>query len=97
VQEVLAHDIKNDISSSMPSLFSMWWVVGGLAALWVLDRALLFLEERGWIYYRRRRPVRGVSMYHINELSLMLGGPGEPEIREEVDEDESGDPLGGGE
>ena len=70
-----------------------WIGIAGVVAL-ALDRALLFAEDRGWIYYRTRRPVRGVSMYHINELSQMLGGGGVPEIREEVRQEESGDPLG---
>jgi hypothetical protein len=31
-------------------------------------------------------------MYHLNELSQMLTGSGIPEIHEEVQEEESGDP-----
>jgi hypothetical protein len=68
------------------------WIAGTLLILLALDRALLGAERRGWIYYRTRRPVRGVSMAHLNELSQMLTGSGVPEIREEVREDESGDP-----
>ena len=68
--------------------------IAGVVAL-ALDRALLAAEDRGWIYYRTRRPVRGGSMYHINELSELLGGGRVPEIREEVQQAESGDPLGG--
>lgn len=73
------------------------WIAGTLGVLVALDRALLWAERRGWIYYRTRRPVRGVSMAHLNELSQMLTGSGVPEIREEVREDESGDPPGGDE
>lgn len=70
------------------------WLALLAVAVWVLDRLLLEAEDRGWIYYRKRRPVRGVSMYHINELTMMLGGTTVPEIQEEVEEDDSGDPLG---
>ena len=71
----------------------VWTGIIGVIAL-VFDRALLAAEERGWIYYRTRRPVRGGSMYHINELSEMLGAGHVPEIREEIQQAEAGDPLG---
>ena len=57
-----------------------------------LDRALLAAERRGLVYYRTVRPVRGVSTYHLNELSEMLGGHGLPEIREERQEPGPGAP-----
>ena len=71
----------------------VWTGIVGVILL-ALDRALLAAEKRGWIYYRIHRPVRGGSMYHINELSEMLGAGHVPEIREEIQEAESGDPLG---
>ena len=30
----------------------MLWLIGVLAALWTLDRFLIWCELRGWIYYR---------------------------------------------
>ena len=71
----------------------VWTAIAGVV-VFALDRALLAAEDRGWIYYRIRRPVRGGSMYHINELSEMLGAGRVPEIREEIQRAESGDPLG---
>ena len=71
-----------------------WTTLAGLVAL-LLDRALLCAEDRGWIYYRTRRPVRGGSMYHLNELSEMLGGGKAPEIREKIQRAEFGVPVGG--
>lgn len=68
------------------------WVVGTIVGLFALDRVLLWTERRGWIYYRTYRPARGASLYHLNELSQMLTGSGIPEVREEVQQDESGDP-----
>jgi hypothetical protein len=71
------------------------WIAGTIVVLFALDRVLLWAEGRGWIYYRIHRPVRGASLYHLNELSQMLTGSGIPEVREEVQQDESGDPQGG--
>jgi hypothetical protein len=67
-------------------------VLSLLLSLLALDRVLLWAERRGCIYYRVNRPARGASMYHLNELSQMLTGSGIPEIHEEVQEEESGDP-----
>lgn len=72
----------------------LWTGIAGVGLL-ALDRVLLGMERRGWIYYRTRRPTRGGSLYHLNELSEMFGGGPLPEIREEVQQDESGEPLGG--
>jgi len=34
-------------------------VVTTAGALWLLDRLLLRAEERGWIYYRKKKPQGG--------------------------------------
>ena len=73
--------------------FLAWTLIVGVSTL-ALDRALLAAESRGWIYYRKVRPVRGGSMYHLNELSEMLGGGKVPEIREEIQQDGSGESFG---
>ena len=72
------------------------WVVIVLIAGFIIDRALLHLESRGWLYYRRTRGVRGRAMYHAQELDSIFN-PGmqhvqEAHFREEEQEDESGDP-----
>jgi hypothetical protein len=54
-------------------------VVIMLAAL-ALDHLLLWMESRGWIYWRRNRPARGASTF----LELT--------VKDEEDEDDSGDP-----
>ena len=71
------------------------WV--GVIALvaFVLDRAFLSAEDRGWIYYRKRGFGRLGSVYHLNELNQAFGGGKVPAIIEEVQQDEDGDPLGG--
>ncbi len=72
------------------------WIVGILAGLFVLDRILLWVEARGWIYYRRNKPGRGASTYHLLEWNsafdpTMRQGL-EERTREEKEDEEAGDP-----
>ena len=72
------------------------WLAVGLGAVLLLDRLLLHLEVRGWIFYRRTRGVRGRATYHAQELDSIFN-PGmqhvqEAQFREEEEEDDSGDP-----
>ncbi len=68
-------------------------IVGGLFAL---DRFALWMESRGWIYYRRRKP----STSTLGNAFLQVQSLLEPEKRtllevrreEQVEEDESGEP-----
>lgn len=79
----------------------MIWVVRilGLAvAAFLIDRVLLHLEARGWIFYRRTRGWRGRAMYHAQELDSIFN-PGMEHVREahvrereEAEEDDSGAP-----
>ena len=86
---------NNHQSVAGRSMVGTWDVLGPerTPAPNAVDRALLSAQDRGWIYYRTRRPVRGGSMYHLNELSEMLGGGNAPEIREEIQQAESSDPV----
>jgi hypothetical protein len=75
-----------------------WLVVAAAVALAAVlfDRLLLRLEARGWIFYRRTRGVRGGAMYHAQELDSIFN-PGvqhvqEAHVKQEEEEDESGDP-----
>jgi hypothetical protein len=76
------------------------WVVGLAVGLFILDRALLFIEGRGWIYYRRTKAGRGASTYHLLEWTSVLDPSQrqvmELRVSEEKQEDESGDPPGKG-
>lgn len=82
----------------MPELL-FWGVVIAVAIL-TLDRLLLWLESRGWLYYRRNKPRGGAAIYHLMEVHSNL----EPGIQEVVEikldeqkrEDEAGDPPGPG-
>ena len=80
----------------MSGLETAAWIVGGMMGVFVLDRALLWAEERGWIYYRRRRPGRGAIGYHMLEMSSVFNPSHkvvqEIQVKEEQQEDESGDP-----
>jgi len=71
-------------------------VIGLAIALWVIDRLLLGMESRGWIFYRRTKGWRGRAMYHAQELDGIFN-PGmnhvqEAYVTEEEEEDRSGDP-----
>lgn len=73
----------------------LWGAVLMLIAV-AADRMLLWLERRGWIYYRRTRGLRGRAMYHAQELDSIFN-PGmrhvqEAHARQEQEEDESGAP-----
>ena len=73
----------------------VWGAVIMLAAL-AIDRLLLWIESRGWIYWRGNRPARGASTYHMLELHSNFD-PGiqhilDATVKEEEDEGESGDP-----
>ena len=64
----------------MKAAFLVGAVVGGL---WVLDRLLLSAEERGWIYWRRKKRVGGqVGAGIAAELGAILS-PAE-RIRQEA-------------
>jgi hypothetical protein len=72
------------------------WIVGSAAGLFVLDRLLLWVESRGWIYYRRNKPGRGASTYHLLEWNSAFDPTmrqvQEERIKEEKGEEEAGDP-----
>lgn len=75
-------------------------LIGAIVALIVvIDRLLLAMEARGWLYYRRTRGRRGGAIYHMLEMHSIFE-PGiqqvlELSVREEQDEDDSGAPPGG--
>ncbi len=76
----------------------LFWALVVLGALLALDRLLLWLESRGWLYYRRNKPRRGAATYHLMEIHTTFE-PGfqevmEAKVHEEQSEDESGDPPG---
>ena len=75
---------------------TMLWVVVAAAGVLVLDRALLWMESRNWIYYRKSKAGRGASSYHLLELSSILDPSThqvtEIRLQEEEQEDEAGDP-----
>ena len=77
----------------------MKWILWGAIVIiggFVLDRLLLRLEEKGMIFYRRTRGVRGGAMYHAQELDSIFN-PGmqhvqEAHVKQEQEQEESGDP-----
>jgi len=72
------------------------WVIAIAVALYMLHRLGLWMEERGWIYYRKKHGSSGSLSSAFLEVQALL----EPsqrhvlEIKREDDseQDESGDP-----
>lgn len=74
------------------------WVVSGIVAVLLIDRLLLRMEKKGWIFYRRTKGPRGGATYHVREMASVFD-PGikyvqEEIVEEEEQQDESGDPRG---
>ena len=74
------------------------WGAVVVVGLVVVDRLLLWIESRGWIYYRRNKPGRGAATYHLLEWTSILDpsmrSAQEILVEEEEQEDESGAPPG---
>ncbi|GAA2245435.1 MULTISPECIES: DUF6191 domain-containing protein [Kitasatospora] len=78
------------------------WAVAAVAGLLLLDQVLLWLERRGWIYWRKRRAGIGAASTAglMDELHAFLS-PGRQHVAEEKerrlvlrdDDAESGEPL----
>ena len=68
----------------------------GAAALFLLDRLGLYLESRGWIYYRKKKPSGTDLGNAFLELQSILepGKRNVVEVRTEqvVEDDDEGDP-----
>ena len=72
------------------------WGIAVAAALLLLDRLFLWMESRGWLYYRRTKSRGGASLYHFLQIHKIYN----PEIQEVIEikygeeqqEDESGEP-----
>jgi hypothetical protein len=66
-------------------------------ALFVLDRFGLWLERRGWLYYRHKKPGSGGAGNALQELNAFFvpSARHSLEIRQKeiVKENENGDPL----
>ncbi|MFF0220033.1 DUF6191 domain-containing protein [Streptomyces vinaceus] len=77
------------------------WVVAALLALLLADRLLLWVERRGWMYYRRHRAATGAnSISSVMQELHMLFSPSRQHVKEEKerrlvlrDDDEAGEPL----
>jgi hypothetical protein len=76
----------------------LWGTIAALTLV-ILDRLLLWMEGRGWIYYRRNKPAGGGSLYHMMQIHSIV----DPAIREVIEakwhdeeqQDEAGDPPAG--
>ena len=65
------------------------WVLAGAGVLYGLHRLSSWMEDRGWIYYRKKRGSSG-SMLEPGKRYVL-----EEKRKEDVDDEESGDPPAG--
>ena len=72
------------------------WGVAIAVVAFAVDRLLLWMESRNWIFYRRSKGGPRGAIYHTLEMHSIFD-PGikhvhEIQVKEEEEEDESGDP-----
>ena len=48
------------------------WGAAAAVALWLVDRAALWAEDRGWFYWRKRQPDRASSGNAMLEVQALL-------------------------
>jgi hypothetical protein len=71
------------------------WLAAGVAALYVLHRLALWAEQRGWIYYQRKRSRTSLLGTGIQELHALLEPSRQHVIearQQDREQDEAGDP-----
>jgi hypothetical protein len=72
------------------------WVIAGVAALYTLHRLGLWMEDRGWIYYRKKHGSSGTLGSALLEIEELLEPTKrhviEARHRDDFEEHESGDP-----
>ncbi|TDC19662.1 hypothetical protein E1265_23540 [Streptomyces sp. 8K308] len=61
---------------------AVWLVLGGVAALFLADRLLLWMESRGWIYWRRHKRLSAVGAGFLQE-----GDPGSQALRRAMEQE----------
>jgi hypothetical protein len=72
------------------------WIAGVGIVLFLLDKALLKAEARGWIYYRRRKPSSGALGNAFLEIQSLIEPSKKAMVEvlkeEKKEQAESGDP-----
>jgi hypothetical protein len=72
------------------------WVIAGVAAVYALHRLGLWMEDRGWIYYRKKHGSSGTLGSALLEIEALLEPTRrhvvEVQRRDESEQHESGDP-----
>lgn len=63
------------------------WILSTLVALFAFDRLMLWMERRGWIYWRRRHASPGTLGRAMLEMQSMV----EPQVGHQLEEEERSD------
>ena len=53
-------------------MIAAFWVIGVVAAMYVLHRLGLWMEDRGWIYYRKKHGSSGTLSSAFLEVEALL-------------------------
>lgn len=77
-------------------MITAFWVIGVVAALYALHRLALWMEDRGWIYYRKKHGSSGTLSSAALEIQALFE-PSKRHVieiqqRDESEPNESGDP-----
>lgn len=51
---------------------ALFWVIVAVVGLVIIDRLLLAAERRGWVYYRKRKPVSGAATAMLAPVAEVL-------------------------
>lgn len=71
------------------------WIIAGLASLYALHRLALFMEQRGWIYYRHKRGSSGALGTAFLEVQALLEPANRHVLEIRRDEASEGDETAG--
>jgi hypothetical protein len=71
------------------------WTAVALAALYALHRLALWMEERGWLYYRHKRGSSGALGAAFLEVQALLEPANRHVLEIRRDEASEGDESGG--
>lgn len=65
------------------------WIIGVLLIIYIVDKIMLAMESRGWVYWRKRKPSSAVSSSAFGEL-IDAFQPSQQIIQEERQKIEAG-------
>lgn len=72
------------------------WIIGVAIALFLVDRLALWAEDRGWIYWRRKKAQSGAVSSILMELNVVTNPSAQHVVEakesKKLEERDNGDP-----